>query len=80
MPNFQRILTGIVAVVAGEVTFGCHFVDATLNIRVALIRITVAMRLIITIQWAIQFPSALLMNDGIDAITAAATTTFLLVE
>ena len=80
--DFHRILTGIRTVITCEMPFGHDFIDTSLDVRVALIRITIAVRLVVAKQWTIGFASTLLMNYRLVVVLTSSTTatTFMFIK
>lgn len=80
VPDLGRKLAGVGAMVAGELPLGRHLVDAPLNIGIALVGITIAVRLIVPVQWTVDFPCTLLMYDCIGIMSTSSPTTFLFIK
>ena len=80
--DFERALTGVRAVVAGKLALRCHFVDASLDVRIALIGVAEAVRLVETVEGTVERTSAALPSDDIQTsvTTTMGTRVALLVE
>lgn len=82
LADFERVLTEVRAVVAGELAFRCHFVDASLDVRIALISVAEAVGLVETVESTVERTSTALSSDDIHTpvSTTMGTRVALLVE